>query len=104
MLPSLESDDLQYRVSKGFPRLCTHTSRDKVCIPDRAAPILWEGFAKSQTGDAFSVFNSLRPSLPTAPCYQFLYLWPTPLPGRLPKWYQFQQLPFLVRDSTPGYL
>lgn len=91
------------RVPKGLPRICTHTSRDRVCIPDRAVSIQWEGFARSQTQDAFSVFNSLRPSLPVAPCHQFLYLWPTP-PGSLPRWYQLQQLPFLVRDSTPGHL
>lgn len=38
------------RVPLGFPKLYTHTHRDGVCIPDRAAPILREGFSGNQPG------------------------------------------------------
>lgn len=48
----LHSENLMncIRVPSGFPKLCTHTHRDRVCIPDRAAPILWEDFSGNQPG------------------------------------------------------
>lgn len=46
---------------------CTHTHRDRVGIPVRAASILWEDFDGSQPGNVFSVFNSL--GLTTVSCH-----------------------------------